>query len=42
MATGFASIPDAFEDIRQGKDQPLDLLFNLLGKDGTQTEMFRS
>ena len=32
MATGFASIPEAIEDIRQGKAQPLDLLFNFLGK----------
>ena len=32
MATGFASIPEAIEDIRQGKAHPLDLLFNFLGK----------
>ena len=28
---GFASIPEAIEDIRQGKAHPLDLLFNFLG-----------
>ena len=32
MATEFASIPEAIEDIRQGKAHPLDLLFNFLGK----------
>ena len=34
MATGFASIPEAIEDIRQGKAHPLDLLFNFLGLAG--------
>jgi len=28
---GFASIPEAIEDIRQGKVHPLDLLFNFWG-----------
>jgi hypothetical protein len=32
VATEFASIPEAIEDIRQGKAHPLDLLFNFLGK----------
>jgi len=31
VARGFASIPEAIEDIRQGKAHPLDLLFNFLG-----------
>jgi len=31
VATEFASIPEAIEDIRQGKAHPLDLLFNFLG-----------
>jgi hypothetical protein len=31
---GFASIPEAIEDIRQGKAHPLDLLFNFLGLAG--------
>jgi len=34
VATGFASIPEAIEDIRLGKAHPLDLLFNFLGLAG--------
>jgi len=34
VATEFASIPEAIEDIRQGKAHPLDLLFNFLGLAG--------
>jgi hypothetical protein len=43
VARGFASIPEAIEDIRQGKAHPLDLLFNFLGKliiDGIKKKMF--